>query len=52
MLTSELDRDYIQEMITLLDLNNNCMSRGGVIGLIQTITGASFFKAKHHWYYC
>ena len=42
MLTSELDRDYIQEMITLRYLNNYGMSMGEVIGIIQTITGASF----------
>ena len=51
MLTSELDCDYIQELITLRYLNNNGMSRGEVIGLIQTITSESFKKAKHHWYY-
>ena len=41
MLTSKLDRDYIQELITLRYLKNNFMSRREVIGLIQTITGAS-----------
>ena len=40
MMTSELYRDYIQELITLIDLNNNGMSRGEVIGIVQTITGA------------
>ena len=42
MLTSELDRDYIQELITLQDLKNNGMYRGEVTGLIQTINDASF----------
>ena len=46
-----MDRDYIQELITLRDLNNNGMSRGEIIGIIQTITGASFKKAEQHWYY-
>ena len=41
IMTSELDREYIQELITLQDLNNNGMSRGEVIGIIQIITGAS-----------
>ena len=42
LMTSELDRDYIQELITLRDLKNNGMSRGEVIEIIQKITGASF----------
>ena len=51
MLTYEFDCDYIQELITLGYLKNNGMSRGEVIGLIQTITGASFKKSEQHWYY-
>ena len=27
------------------------MSRGGVIGIIQTVTGVSFKKSEQHWYY-
>ena len=34
LLTSDLDRNYIQELLTLQDLKNNGMSRGEVIGLI------------------
>ena len=52
MLTSDLDRNYIQELVTLRDLKNNGMSRGEVIGLIQKMTGASFIKSEQHWYYC
>ena len=37
MLNSELNRDYIQELITLRELKNNGMSRGGVIGPIQKL---------------
>ena len=37
ILTYKLYRDYIQELITLRDLKNNCMSRGEVIGLIQIV---------------
>ena len=51
-MTCKLDRDYIQELIALRDLNNNCVSIGEVIGIIQKMTGASFKKDKEHWYYC
>ena len=52
MLTTELDRAYIQELITLRDLKNNGMSRGEVIAVIQRLTGSSFMQAENHWYYC
>ena len=32
IMTSELDREYIQELITFRELNNNGMSRGGLLG--------------------
>ena len=51
ILTSELDRDYIQGLINIRDLKNNGMSRGEVIGLIQKITGASFKKSEQNCYY-
>ena len=40
MMTSKLDRDYIQELITLRELKNNGMYREEVIGITQTIHGA------------
>ena len=52
MLTTVLERLYIQELITLRDLKNNGMSRGEVIAVIQRLTGASFITAENHWYYC
>ena len=51
-LTTELDRVYIQQLITLCDLKNNGMSRMEVIGIIQKMTKAYFEKAEQHWYYC
>ena len=52
MLTTELDRVYLQELIALRDLRNNGMTRREVIHLIQQLTGATFEKAEQHWYYC
>ena len=52
MLTNELDRVYIQQLITLRDLKNNGMSRMEFIGVIQKMTRASFEKSEQHWYYC
>ena len=49
MMTSDLDREYTQELITLRDLNNNGMSRGEVIGIIQIITGSLQKKSEQHW---
>ena len=46
IMTSELDRDYIQELTTLRDLKNNGMYRGEVVGTIQIITGASLKKIQ------
>ena len=51
MVTSELDCEFIQELVTLRYLKNNGMSRGEVIGIIQTITDASFLKTEQHCYY-
>ena len=51
MLTSELDCNYIQELTPIKELKNNEMSRGEIIELIQTITGASLKKSELHWYY-
>ena len=45
MLTAELDRVYIQKLITVKDLNNNGMSRMEFIGVIQKITKDYFYKA-------
>ena len=50
MLTTELDRVYIQKIITLCNFKNNEMSRMEVVGIIQKMTKASFEKVEHHWY--
>ena len=52
MLTTKLDRVYLQELIALRDLKNNGMTRREVICVIQQLTGATFEKAEQHWYYC
>ena len=51
-LTTELDRTYLQQLITLRDLKNNGMTRKEVIGVIQKLTGADFDTAQNHWYHC
>ena len=50
-LTSEIDKDYIQQLIAHSDLKNNVMPRSEVIDIIQNISGADFVKANNHWYY-
>ena len=45
-LATELDRVYIQQLITLKDLKNNGNSRMEVIGVIQKMTKAYFKKAE------
>ncbi len=57
LLTSEEDRNYIQQLIVLCDLCNNGMTRMEVIrlcqiGLIQKMAGCSFKEGEQHWYYC
>ena len=52
MLTNELDHVYIQQLITLRDLENNRVSRMEIIGVIQKMAKASFEKSEQHWYYC
>ena len=45
-LTAELDRIYIQQLITLCNLKNNGMSIMEFIGVIQKMTKAYFKKAE------
>ena len=51
-IASDFDSDYIQHFIVLSDLENNDITRGEVIGIIQKMTFASFEIIKQHWYYC
>ena len=52
MLTTEQDRAYLQQLITMRDMKNNGMTRNEAIGTIQLLTGANFKTAENHWYYC
>ena len=52
MLTTEEDRRYIQQLITMRDLRNNGMTRMEVLGVIQMLTGATFDQVEQHWYHC
>ena len=51
MLMSEEDRNYLEQLISLFNLNNNVMYHQEVIGVIQTLTIFDFYTAEAHWYY-
>lgn len=51
-LISELDRNYIQQLIIIRDIHNDCMTRPEVIVLIQKMANCNFVKAEQHWHYC
>mmetsp|Transcript_8725 Transcript_8725/g.18452 ORF Transcript_8725/g.18452 Transcript_8725/m.18452 type:complete len:656 (+) Transcript_8725:167-2134(+) len=51
LLTNEADREYIQQLMAQRELENNRMSSGEVVGVIQTLTGADFKSAQNHLYY-
>ena len=51
MPTSELDRDYIQQLIDLCDMKDNGIKREDYWACSEN-DWCYFEKAKQHWYYC